>query len=76
LSPYINAEMKKIHLIILSFLSGILFTIGWPVNGFPAFLFTAFIPLLIIEDYILKNKQNFSKFSVFFYTYPVARVGV
>ena len=62
--------MKKFHLIILSCLSGIIFTIGWPVNGFPAFLFTAFIPLLIIEDHILKNRQKFNRFSVFFYTYP------
>ena len=62
--------MKKFHLIILSCLSGILFTIGWPVNGFPAFLFTAFIPLLIIEEHILKNRQEFNRFSVFFYTFP------
>lgn len=62
--------MKKIHLLILSILSGVLFTIGWPQHGYPAFLFTAFIPLLIIEDYIYRNKQDFSKFSVFFYTYP------
>jgi apolipoprotein N-acyltransferase len=62
--------MKKFHLIILSCLSGVLFTIAWPVNGFPAFLFTAFIPLLIIEEHILKNRQNFNRFSVFFYTFP------
>jgi len=70
LPSYIFREMKKRHLIILSILSGILFTIGWPQHGYPAFLFTAFIPLLIIEDYIFRNKQDFSKFSVFFYTYP------
>ncbi len=62
--------MKKVHLLILSALSGILFTIGWPVNGFPAFLFTAFVPLLIIENHILKHREDFNKFSVFFYTYP------
>jgi apolipoprotein N-acyltransferase len=62
--------MKKFHLIILTCLSGILFTIGWPINGFPAFLFTAFIPLLIIEEHILKNRKNFNRFSVFFYTFP------
>jgi len=61
--------MKKIHLILLSCLSGILFTLGWPVNGFPAFLFTALVPMFIIEDYIYKNKDDFSKFSVFFYTF-------
>jgi apolipoprotein N-acyltransferase len=62
--------MKKFHLVLLSGLSGLLFTLGWTVNGFPAFLFTAFIPLLIIEGYILKNKEHFNRFSVFFYTYP------
>ena len=62
--------MKKIHLFILSILSGVFFTIGWPQYGYPAFLFSAFIPLLIIEDYIFRNRQDFSKFSVFFYTYP------
>ncbi len=62
--------MKKIHLLLLSGLSGVLFTLGWPVNGYPAFLFTAFIPLLFIEQYISENRQDFNKFSVFFYTYP------
>jgi len=62
--------MKRIHLLLLSGLSGILFILGWPVNGFPAFLFSAFIPLLFIEQYIAENRKEFSKFSVFFYTYP------
>lgn len=62
--------MKKIHLLILSVLSGILFSIAWPQYGYPAFLFTAFIPLLIIEDFIFRNREKFSRFSVFFYTYP------
>jgi len=62
--------MKKFHLLLLSVFSGLLFTLGWPVNGFPGFLFVAFVPLLYIEDYISKNKNNFSKFSVFFYVYP------
>jgi len=62
--------MKKIHLLLLSAVSGILFTLGWPVNGFPAFLFTALVPMLIIEQYIADNRQDFSRFSVFFYTYP------
>ncbi|NOX47496.1 MAG: apolipoprotein N-acyltransferase [Chlorobi bacterium] len=62
--------MKKSHLLLLSLLSGLIFIVGWPVNGFPGFLFTAFVPLLFIEDYILKNKRDFSRFSVFFYTYP------
>ncbi len=62
--------MKKKHLLLLSVLSGILLTIGWPVNGFPAFLFVALVPVFMIEDYIFNNKDDFSGFSVFFYTYP------
>ncbi|MEZ5198559.1 MAG: apolipoprotein N-acyltransferase [Bacteroidales bacterium] len=37
---------------------------------FPLFLFTALVPMLIIEDYIFRNRNEFSNFSVFFYTYP------
>lgn len=62
--------MKKRQLLLLSFLSGILFTVGWPVNGFPAFLFMAMVPLLIIENHIAENRFGYGKFSVFFYTYP------
>ncbi|MCK4289125.1 MAG: apolipoprotein N-acyltransferase [Bacteroidales bacterium] len=62
--------MKKYHLILLSIFSGILFSIGWPVNGFPVFLFFSFVPLLYIEDFICKNKKNFSIFSILFYSYP------
>lgn len=62
--------MKKKHLFLLSALSAVLFTIGWPVNGFPAFLFVAMVPLFIIEQHIAENRDNFSKFSVFFYTFP------
>ncbi|MFU8844466.1 MAG: apolipoprotein N-acyltransferase [Bacteroidales bacterium] len=62
--------MKKHQLLILSALSGILFTIGWPVNGFPGFLFMALVPLLMIEKHIAENKVEYGIFSVFFYTFP------
>jgi apolipoprotein N-acyltransferase len=62
--------MSKGRIIILSVLSGILFVSGWPVNGFPAFLFMAFVPLLIIEKHISENPHKYGKFSVFFYTFP------
>ena len=63
-------HMKRTHLLLLSTLSGVLLTLGWPVNGFPAFLFIGLVPLLIIEQYISENKADFNKFSVFFYTFP------
>ena len=62
--------MKKYQLILLSVLSGLLFTFAWPADGFPGFLFVAFIPLFFVEDYIYKNKSKFTKFSVFFYSFP------
>ncbi len=48
--------MKKIFL--LAILSGILFSIGWPTAGHPVFLFFAFVPLLFIEEYFLKNPHK------------------
>jgi apolipoprotein N-acyltransferase len=62
--------MKKKHLLFLSLLSAVLLTVGWPVNGFSAFLFVALVPMFIIEDYIFNNRDDFSGFSIFFYTYP------
>lgn len=61
--------MKK-YLLLLSVLAGALLSVGWPSNGLPAFLFTAFIPFLFIEDYIFNHRNQFSRFSVFFYVYP------
>lgn len=52
---------KKYKNILLSILSGFLFTIGWPTYGIPFFLFFAFVPLFFIEeDFLLKrNKKHF-----------------
>lgn len=62
--------MKKSHLHLLSLLSGILLTVSWPVHGFPAFLFTAFVPLFFIEQIIFENRNTFNRYSVFLYTFP------
>ncbi len=62
--------MKKIYLLLLSLLSGLLLAISWPVFGFSGFIFFAFIPFLIVEIEISKRKDQFSKFAVFFYSYP------
>ncbi len=42
--------MKKYQFLLLSLLSGVLFSIAWPANGFPGILFVALVPLLYIED--------------------------
>ena len=62
--------MQKKHLLLLSLISGLLFTLSWPLNGVPALLFFAFIPLLLIEEFILTNKDQFSKAHIFYYTAP------
>jgi apolipoprotein N-acyltransferase len=61
--------MKKIHLILLSVLSGVLLSLTWPANGFPFIIFIALVPILYVEDFICKNKHNFSKAAVFLYSY-------
>lgn len=62
--------MKKYHLLSISVLSGLLLALGWPVRGFPGFLFIGIVPLLFIEDYISQNKHRFIKFSLLFYSIP------
>ncbi len=61
--------MKKITLFLLSLLTGVLLWLGWPANGFPGLLFVALVPLLYVEDYIYLNKHNFSKASVFLFSW-------
>lgn len=43
-------SMPAQRALLLSILSGILLTAGWPVNGFPFLLLIAFVPLLHIES--------------------------
>lgn len=62
-------NMKRGYLLLLAILSGLLLAFSWPANGLPLLLFVAFVPLIYIEDYIAKNKHNFIKASVFFYSY-------
>jgi len=64
-----NQPMKKRYLFLMAMLSGVLLSLSWPANGFPFLLFVAFVPLLYVEDFIAKNKHNFIKSSVFFYSY-------
>jgi apolipoprotein N-acyltransferase len=61
--------MKKRYLLLLLVLSGVLLSLAWPANGFPFLIFIAFVPLLYVEDYVGKNKHNFSKASIFLYSY-------
>lgn len=61
--------MKKIHLILLSVLSGVILSLGWPMYGFPFLLFFGFVPLLFIVDHLDANRQAFHKYSIFQFAY-------
>ncbi|PKP34715.1 MAG: apolipoprotein N-acyltransferase [Bacteroidetes bacterium HGW-Bacteroidetes-17] len=61
--------MKRIHLLALSILSGIIIALGWPLNGFPVLLFIGFVPLLYVEDYFTKHRADYSRYNVLLYSY-------
>ncbi len=54
------ANYSNRRFLALSILSGILLSLSWPERGFPFIIFFAFIPLLIIEESILRNKKEVS----------------
>lgn len=58
-------KLKYHHLILLSLLSALLLIITIPVKGIPWFLFIAFIPLFIVEDYMHQNRSSFRKGAFF-----------
>ncbi len=60
----------RIQLLMLSLLSGLLFSISWPAFGFPPFIFLAFIPLFFLEDARLKNGSRLRPWQVFFMVLP------
>lgn len=62
--------MKKIHLIAIGLLGGLIIALGWPLRGFPILLFLGFIPFLFVEDYLIKHKDRYNRFSIFFIVYP------
>ena len=62
--------MKSFHLFLLSVLSGLLFSLAWPLHGFPGLLFVAFVPLLIIENHFLNRKAETSVFTIIPYILP------
>ncbi len=60
--------MKRIHRILLSILSGVLLSLAW--LGFPGWtLFFAFIPLLYLDHFFIKQKDNFRGVSFWGHTF-------
>jgi apolipoprotein N-acyltransferase len=60
---------SKYRLIGLAILSGVLFSLSWPAGGVPFLTFIAFIPLFILEDHVIKNKENHNRYAVLLYSW-------
>jgi apolipoprotein N-acyltransferase len=59
--------MKRYQLLLLSVVSGLILSAGWPANGFAPLLFLGFVPLLLIENHFWENRAGNSRFSIFWY---------
>jgi len=61
--------LKKYQLLLLSLLSGLLFSLGWFPQGFFPFLFVAFVPLLMVEDHFFSNRDALKPRLLFLFAY-------
>ncbi len=50
-------HMKRSYYILLSLLTGLLLSIGWPSHGFPLILLISFVPLLYVENSLATSNQ-------------------
>lgn len=66
---YKKNKLKKHQLLLLSVLSGLLFSLGWfPAGVFP-FLFVAFVPMLIVEEHFFQNRGQLRPRLLFLFSY-------
>lgn len=61
--------MKKYQLLLLALASGVLLSAGLFPNGIFPFLFIGFVPLLMLEDQLIKNPQYDRRGFLFFSSY-------
>ena len=61
---------KKLHLLLLSLLSGLLLWFSWTPAGFPFLIFFAFVPMLFISDLLLLRRSKVSLWHGIIYTLP------
>lgn len=62
-------KLQKKRLYLLSLLSALLLTAGWPMYGFPFLLFVGFVPLLFLIDHLDAHPERYHRFSSFQYSY-------
>lgn len=62
-------NIKRYQRLLLAVFSGVLFSLSWTSWHMGIVLFFAFIPLLIIEDYLYDNRQRYRSVQAFLYSY-------
>jgi apolipoprotein N-acyltransferase len=62
-------SLPRKYLFLLSILTGLLLTAGWPAHGFPLILLFAFCPLLIVEHSLYTDRAKKTPFSFLGYSY-------
>jgi len=50
--------MKRIHLFLLSVLSGVMLALAWPERGFTPLIFIGFVPLFFIQQYLGDHQKK------------------
>lgn len=61
--------MKRIHLLGLSILSGLLLSAAWPERGFVPLIFIALVPLFFVQDYLGNPSLKVKKGNLFLYSW-------
>ena len=62
-------NIRKYQIWLLAILSGLLMGMAWPINGFAPLIFISWIPLLMIDTFIRRNKSIFSRGAIVLYSY-------
>ncbi len=62
-------QLRKYQLGLLALLSGLLMGVSWPTHGFAPILFIAWVPLLVVRTYILRNPTFFSRGAIVLYSF-------
>ncbi len=62
-------RFQKYQLILLSLLSGLLLSLAWPAHGWAGFAFVALVPLFVVDYYVSKHSDKFSRGSMVLYSF-------
>jgi len=62
-------RFQKYQLILLSLLSGLLLSLAWPARGWAGLAFVALVPLFVVDYYVSKHPDKFSRGSMVVYSF-------